>query len=109
MLIFSINAPVHDTNGIADAAVRIAADGKVLGVEYPLKTLPGGYPWPRRIAAAEISAADWRQWRNPSFASGEIERYRSVMPTAKAVVYFEDMQVGQRFTSGATRSTQRRS
>ena len=57
VLVFSINAPSHDSSGVAEAVVRIAADGRVMGVDYPMGKLAGGYPWPRRVAAKEIDAA----------------------------------------------------
>jgi len=57
VLVFTIDAPSHDSSGYAEAVVRIAADGKTLGIDYPLGKLPGGTPWPRRITATEIDAA----------------------------------------------------
>jgi len=57
VLVFTVNVPVHDSNGFAEAAVRIAADGRVAGIDYPMGKLAGGYPWPRKVAADEIDAA----------------------------------------------------
>lgn len=57
VLVFSINAPSHDSTGIAEAVARIAPDGRTAGIDYPLGKLPGGTPWPRKISATEIDAA----------------------------------------------------
>jgi len=57
LLVFTIDAPSHDSSGYAEAVVRIAADGKTLGIDYPLGKLATDTPWPRRISAMEIDAA----------------------------------------------------
>jgi hypothetical protein len=56
VLVFSIDEPDHGDHGWAEAAVRVAAGGKVLGIDYPIGKWDAT-PWPRRIAAAEIDAA----------------------------------------------------
>ena len=56
LLIFSINTPVHDDTGVAEAVVKIAPDGKVMSVDYPMGKLTTGTPWPRRIAPKEVDA-----------------------------------------------------
>jgi hypothetical protein len=57
VLVFTVSAAVHDADGIAEAVVRLGADGKVAGIDYPMGTLAGGTPWPRRVRATEIDAA----------------------------------------------------
>jgi len=57
LLVFTIDAPSHDSSGYAEAVVRIAPDGKTLGIDYPLGKLASGTPWPRRISAKEIDVA----------------------------------------------------
>jgi hypothetical protein len=56
VLVFSIDEPDHGDHGWAEAAVRVAAGGKVLGIDYPIGKWDAT-PWPRRIANAEIDAA----------------------------------------------------
>ena len=56
VLVFSIDEPDHGEHGWAEAAVRLAAGGRVLGIDYPIGNW-NATPWPRRIAAAEIDAA----------------------------------------------------
>ena len=57
VLVFTVTALAHGSDDVAEAAVRIAADGHVLGIDYPMGTLASGYPWPRRLAENEIDAA----------------------------------------------------
>jgi hypothetical protein len=57
VLVFTVSTTVHDSNGVAEAAVRVAADGRVLGIDYPMGKLASGYPWPRKVTAQEIDAA----------------------------------------------------
>ncbi|MGH7524713.1 MAG: hypothetical protein ACREK8_10435 [Gemmatimonadales bacterium] len=56
VLVFSIDEPDHGEHGWAEAAVRVAAGGKVLGIDYPIGKWDAT-PWPRRITGAEIDAA----------------------------------------------------
>jgi hypothetical protein len=56
VLVFSVDDPDHGDHGWAEAAVRIAANGRVMGIDYPLGKWDAT-PWPRRVAAAEIDAA----------------------------------------------------
>ena len=56
VLVFAIDEPDHGEHGWAEAAVRIAADGRVMGIDYPIGKWDAT-PWPRRVAAAEIDAA----------------------------------------------------
>jgi hypothetical protein len=58
VLVFTINSPSHKEGGYAEAAVRIARDGKVLGIDYPLGTIGvNKTPWPRRMTDKEVDAA----------------------------------------------------
>lgn len=57
VLVFTIRSTDHDSLGVAEAMVPLAADGKVGAIEYPTQRLERGYPWPRRVAAGEIDAA----------------------------------------------------
>jgi len=56
VLVFAIDEPDHGEHGWAEASVRIAADGRVMGIDYPLGKWDTT-PWPRRVAASEIDAA----------------------------------------------------
>lgn len=57
VLVFTIRSTDHDALGVAEAMVKLGADGKVGAIEYPMQRLEKGYPWPRKVAAAEIDAA----------------------------------------------------
>lgn len=57
VLVFTVLAAVHDSDGVAEATVQIAADGHVVKIDYPMGKIAGGYPWPRRAAGKEIDAA----------------------------------------------------
>ena len=57
VLVFAVSATEHESDGVAEAAVRVAPDGRVLGIDYPMGKLASGYPWPRKMTATEIDAA----------------------------------------------------
>ncbi len=57
VLVFTVSTTAHDSNAVAEAVVRVAADGHVLGIDYPMGKLAGGYPWPRKVTPSEIDAA----------------------------------------------------
>ena len=57
VLVFTVSSKVHEEGGIAEAVVRVSAAGAVLGIDYPMGKLAGGYPWPRKVTAEEIDAA----------------------------------------------------
>ncbi|MEP7346067.1 MAG: hypothetical protein ABI877_12400 [Gemmatimonadaceae bacterium] len=57
VLVFTVASKAHDKDGVAEAVVRLSAGGRVLGIDYPMGKLAGGYPWPRKVTAEEIDAA----------------------------------------------------
>ena len=57
VLVFTVSSKEHDPDGVAEAAVRLSADGRVLGIDYPMAKLANGYPWPRKVTAKEIDTA----------------------------------------------------
>lgn len=57
VLVFTVTEGGHDSMGVAEAAVSIGSDGKVVGIDYPMGTIGSGTPWPRRVAPKEIAAA----------------------------------------------------
>jgi hypothetical protein len=58
VLVFTLDAPSHKEDGFAEAAVRVGADGKVVGIDYPLGTIGANKtPWPRRVTPKEVDAA----------------------------------------------------
>ena len=63
VLVFTVDEPDHGDHGYAEAMVRIASDGKTLGIEYPVGKWDAS-PWPRRVAATEVDAALAAMTRN---------------------------------------------
>lgn len=57
VLVFTVREEGHDTLGVAEGMVRIAAAGTVRGIEYPMGRIAAGVPWPRRVSAAEVDRA----------------------------------------------------
>ena len=57
ILVFTVTEGGHDDHGVAEGMVKIAPNGSVLGIDYPMGKLDEKTPWPRKATAAEIDAA----------------------------------------------------
>lgn len=57
VLVFTVTSAAHDADGVAEALVKLAEDGRVVGIDYPMGALAGGTPWPRKVGAREIDDA----------------------------------------------------
>lgn len=57
VLVFTVAGKVHEEGGLAEAVVRVSKAGEVLGIDYPMGKLAGGYPWPRKATPEEIDSA----------------------------------------------------
>lgn len=57
VLVLTLEQGDHGEHGVAEAVVRVAAGGTVVGVEYPRGSGVFGAQTPRRATPAEITAA----------------------------------------------------
>lgn len=57
VLVFTVEQGDHGKYGVAEAIVRVAADGRVLGIEKVRATNQRGDSYPRAAQAQEIEAA----------------------------------------------------
>jgi hypothetical protein len=57
VLVLTVEQGNHDSHGVAEAVVKVAAGGKVVSVDYPKAEGEPDARWPRRATAAEVDAA----------------------------------------------------